>query len=268
MEIYDFHAGSLPLLISIPHAGREVPHSIAYHLTPAARGLPDTDWHVEKLYAFARDLGACVIKANYSRYVVDLNRAPDSAALYAASPTTPVCPTATFDGSALYAAGREPDGAAVAARIEQFWRPYHRRIAAELARLRERYGTVLLWDAHSIASEIPALFPGVLPEFNFGTREGASCPHAVTDELVSIVTRDGRFTAVRDRRFKGGYITLHYGRPAEGVYAVQLELAQRAYMDESAPEIWNPQRAEAAARLIERVLLRYLELRPADTSVR
>jgi N-formylglutamate deformylase len=268
MEIYDFHAGPLPLLISIPHAGREVPHSMAEHFTNPALGLPDTDWHVEKLYAFARDLGACVIKANFSRYVVDLNRAPDSAALYAASPTTPVCPTASFAGSALYTAGREPDAAAIASRIEQFWQPYHTRIAQELGRLRARHGAVLLWDAHSIASEIPSLFAGVLPEFNFGTREGSSCPRAIADELAGIVTQDGRFTAVRDGRFKGGYITLHYGRPAEGVYAIQLELAQRAYMDESAPETWNPQRAEAAAKLIERVLMRYLELRPTGTAAR
>ena len=260
MNIYEFHRGTTPLLISIPHSGTELPEALAQRLTVVGRGMPDTDWHVDKLYDFARGLGASIIKANYSRYVVDLNRSPDSASLYAGNATSPVCPTETFGGGFIYMAGQEPDEHEIAARIEEYWRPYHNRIATELMALRTAHGRALLWDAHSIASEIPGLFEGVLPEFNFGTRDGASCPRTVSEALQQIVARDGEFGAVLDGRFKGGYITDHYGKPANGVYAVQLELARRAYMNEGPEQVWNPQHAERAQALISRLLSRYLSI--------
>src|SRR5918999_2733109 len=204
MDIFDFHQGSLPLLISIPHAGTFVPEPIAQRFTLAGGYLADTDWHVDKLYEFARELGASIVKANYSRYVVDLNRAPDSMPLYASNPTSPVCPTETFAGAFIYMAGHEPDDAERAQRIDDYWRPYHTRIARELERIRAQHGRALLWDAHSIASEIPGLFEGVLPEFNLGTRDGASCPREIGEALLDIVTGDGQFGAVLDGRFKGG----------------------------------------------------------------
>jgi N-formylglutamate deformylase len=258
MKLYDFHRGTAPLLISIPHAGTEVPEALAHRFTVVGRSLPDTDWYVHLLYDFARGLGASIIKANYSRYVVDLNRSSDSASLYVGSPTSPVCATETFGGSFIYMAGHEPDEREIAGRIDQYWRPYHERIATELAAIRASHGTALLWDAHSIASEVPGLFEGVLPDFNFGTRDGASCPRAVSDELLQIVLRDGEFGAVLDGRFKGGYITQHYGDPANGVYAVQLELAQRAYMNEGSEQLWDARHAERAQSLIARLLEQYL----------
>jgi N-formylglutamate deformylase len=258
MNVYEFHRGTTPLLISIPHSGTELPEALAHRLTVVGRGVPDTDWHVDKLYDFARGLGASIIKANYSRYVVDLNRSPDSASLYVGNPTSPVCPTETFGGSFIYMAGQEPDDREIAARIEQYWRPYHDRIAVELMALRTAHGRALLWDAHSIASEIPSLFAGVLPEFNLGTRDGASCPRGLGDELLDIVLRDGEFGAVLNGRFKGGYITDHYGKPADGVYAVQLELARRAYMNEQLEQMWEAQHAQRAQVLIEKLLRKYL----------
>jgi N-formylglutamate deformylase len=258
MNVYDFHRGSTPLLISIPHSGTELPEALAHRLTVVGRTVPDTDWYVHLLYDFARELGASIIKANYSRYVVDLNRSSDSAALYVGQPTSPVCPNETFGGSYIYMAGHEPDEPEIAARIDEYWRPYHDRIASELAELRTQHGRALLWDAHSIASEIPGLFAGVLPEFNFGTRDGASCPRALSEALLQIVTRDGEFGAVLDGRFKGGYITQHYGKPANGVYAVQLELARRCYMSEAAEQVWDAQRAQRAQALISRLLSKYL----------
>jgi N-formylglutamate deformylase len=220
--------------------------------------MPDTDWHVDKLYDFARGLGASIIKANYSRYVVDLNRSPDSASLYVGNPTSPVCPTETFGGSFIYMAGQEPDDREIAARIEEYWRPYHDRIAVELMALRTAHGRALLWDAHSIASEIPSLFAGVLPEFNLGTRDGASCPRGLGDALLDIVLGDGEFGAVLNGRFKGGYITDHYGKPTDGVYAVQLELARRAYMNEQLEQVWEAQHAQRAQVLIEKLLRKFL----------
>lgn len=258
MNLYEFHRGTTPLLISIPHSGTELPEALAHRLTVTGRGVPDTDWHVHLLYEFAREIGASIIKANYSRYVVDLNRSPDSASLYVGKATSPVCPTETFGGSFIYMTGQEPDDREIAARIDEYWRPYHERIATELAALRATHGKALLWDAHSIASEIPSLFEGVLPEFNIGTRDGASCPREVSEALLQTVLRDGEFGVVLDGRFKGGYITDHYGKPADGVYAVQLELSRRAYMDEVPEQLWDPQRAAKARVLIGRLLNRYL----------
>jgi N-formylglutamate deformylase len=258
MNVYDFHRGTAPLLISIPHSGTDLPDEIAHRLTVVGRTVPDTDWYVHLLYDFARELGASIIKANYSRYVVDLNRSPDSASLYVGNPTSPVCATETFGGSFIYMAGHEPDDREIAARIDKYWRPYHDRIASELAELRIQHGRALLWDAHSIASEIPELFAGVLPEFNLGTREGASCPRAVSEALLQIIKSDGEFGAVLDGRFKGGYITQHYGKPASGVYAVQLELARRCYMNETVEHVWDAQRAERAQALISQLLVKYL----------
>lgn len=257
MNVYDFHRGTAPLLISIPHSGTELPEALAHRLTVVGRTMPDTDWYVHLLYDFARGLGASIIKANYSRYVVDLNRSPDSASLYVGNATSPVCPTETFGGSFIYMAGQEPSDDEIAARIDEYWLPYHERIATELAASRAAHGTALLWDAHSIASEIPSLFAGVLPEFNLGTRDGASCPRALGDELLEIVLRDGEFGAVLDGRFKGGYITDHYGKPSQRVYAVQLELARRAYMNEDL-EVWEAQHAQRAQALIEQLLRKYL----------
>jgi N-formylglutamate deformylase len=257
---YSFHRGPLPLLVSIPHAGVDVPPSIRERFTAAGRDLPDTDWYVDQLYDFARELGASIIKANYSRYVVDLNRSPDSSALYAANATSPVCPTMTFSGAAIYSSAAAFSDAEIQPRIAEYWQPYHRRIAAELARIKAEHGRALLWDAHSIASEVPALFPGVLPEFNLGTRENASCPERVATSLVQLVKSESAFSAVLNGRFKGGYITMQYGRPADGVYAVQLELAQRTYMSESPRGDWERQRAQAAAACIERLLRSFVAL--------
>jgi N-formylglutamate deformylase len=236
-----------------------VPEAIARRLSPLARELPDTDWYVHDLYGFARELGASVLKANCSRYVVDLNRSPDSASLYESNPTSPVCATRTFDGGPVYLDGQEPDAAEIAARIPEFWQPYHDCLRGELQRIRAQHGRALLWDAHSIASEIPGLFSGVLPEFNLGTRDHASCPREIGEALLEVVTRDGGFSAVLNGRFKGGYITAQYGRSAEGVCAVQLELSQRAYMDERPRQRgWNAQRGHRAAEQISRLLERYL----------
>lgn len=259
MDIFDFHRGSLPLLVSVPHAGTFVPESIAQRFSLAGSELVDTDWNVDKLYGFVRELGASLLTANYSRYVVDLNRAADSAALYPGAATSPVCATQTFDGKPIYIPGGEPTEAEIRSRVQQYWQPYHQKIADELAQLRATHGYALLWDGHSIASEIPALFPGVLPEFNFGTRDDASCPRNVAEQLLNVVASDGRFGAVLNGRFKGGYITMNYGRPAQGVYAVQLELSQRVYMDEGKGTGWDPQRAESASAIISQLLMRFLK---------
>lgn len=257
--VFEFHQGTLPLLISIPHAGTKLPEDIARRLSEDARAVPDTDWHVEKLYAFAARMGASVLKANYSRYVVDLNRPTDGRLLYPGQRETGLCPLATFDGAPLYAPGDAPTAQEIARRVEQYWKPYHEKLSATLTALRAQHGLALLWDAHSIRAEIPALFKGRLPDFNLGTGHDASCPPDIAAALLTTAQAAAGFTAVLNGRFKGGYITRYYGRPAENIIAVQLELSQRAYMQENKPRQWNASRAEAARQVIEKLLRVLLE---------
>lgn len=231
-EIYSWHSGNAPLLVSIPHDGREIPEEVAGRMTDAGRAIPDTDWHVRRLYAFAAETGCSVIAANYSRYVVDLNRSPEDAALYPGQVSTGLCPQQTFAGEPIYRDGYGVERAELDQRVVTYWRPYHARIESALARLKEEHGFALLWDAHSIHSEVPRLFEGTLPELNFGTNGGESCPDEVLRPVVDVAMKLP-YTAVANQRFKGGFITRHYGRPRESVYALQLEIAQRCYMDES-----------------------------------
>ncbi len=231
-HVYSWQPGTSPLLISIPHDGREIPEDIAARMTETGRAMPDTDWHVARLYDFAGETGASVLAARYSRYVVDLNRSPNDEALYPGQVSTGLCPQQTFAGEPIYGAGAGVDDAEAARRVETYWRPYHARIEAELARIREQHGFALLWDAHSIRGEVPRLFEGTLPDLNLGTNAGRSCPDDILRPVADAAKQLPYTTAVNGR-FKGGYITRHYGRPADAVYALQLEIAQRCYMNES-----------------------------------
>ncbi|HKE48365.1 MAG TPA: N-formylglutamate deformylase [Rhodanobacteraceae bacterium] len=254
MDTFTLHRGSAPLLVSLPHDGTALPDDIAARLTPSARRVPDTDWHVSRLYAFARELGASLIVPMYSRYVIDLNRPRDNASLYPGQNTTGLCPIVQFTGEAIYKAGEEPSTAEIDARIETYWRPYHEALAAEIARIRAAHGRVVLWEGHSIRSVVPFLFDGQLPDFNLGTAGGESCSVALQSRLVGILAAQRDHSYVVNGRFKGGYITRHYGEPAQDVEAIQLELAQRNYMDEDSFEY-----REALAAPTQRVLRALLE---------
>lgn len=255
MDSFQLHRGTAPLLISLPHDGSALPDGYAERLTDAARAVPDTDWHVSTLYAFARELGASMIVPRYSRYVVDLNRPPDDTSLYPGQNTTGLCPTVQFSGEPVYRDGREPDAGEIRVRINRYWRPYHDALSAELARLRREHGRVVLWEGHSIRSRVPFLFEGELPVFNLGTAGGASCAAALEQRLVAVLAAQRDYSHVVNGRFKGGYITRHYGNPADGVDAVQLELAQRAYMN----EVSFDYRPELAA-LVQPILRALLEV--------
>ncbi|MCE4536383.1 N-formylglutamate deformylase [Pelomonas sp. P7] len=235
MSVYQLQQGRVPLLISLPHVGTEIPAEIAGQLVSRALASEDSDWHLERLYRpLAEALGASLLVPRHSRYVIDLNRPPDDQPLYpGASGGTGLVPTRFFTDDPLYRDGAEPDAAAIAARREAYWRPYHEALAGELARLRERHGHALLFDGHSIRSELPWLFEGELPALNLGTADGAACSPALAARLAAVLAGQQRFSHVVDGRFKGGYITRHYGRPGEGVQAVQLEMCQRCYMDEA-----------------------------------
>jgi N-formylglutamate deformylase len=234
MDVFTLHRGREALLLSLPHDGTALPRDLAGRMMPEARAVPDTDWHVSRLYAFARELGASVIVPAYSRYVIDLNRPPDNASLYPGRNTTGLCPIVRFDGGPVYQAGQEPRADEVAERIDAYWRPYHDALATELARLRAEHGRVVLWDGHSIRSRVPFLFEGRLPDFNLGTADGTSCSPTLETRLAAILDVQREYSHVVNGRFKGGYITRHYGNPEDGIDAVQLELAQCTYMDEDA----------------------------------
>ena len=253
MDIFSLHRGSVPLLVSLPHDGTHVPEGIASRLTGSARAVPDTDWHVARLYDFARDLGASVLVPTHSRYVVDLNRGEDDTSLYPGQNTTGLCPVRQFDGSPVYLEGREPSQDEVRARVDAYWRPYHEALAGELERLRQAHGRVVLWEGHSIRGELPWLFPGRLPDLNLGTASGASCSPELAERLALVLARQDGYDWVANGRFKGGHITRHYGRPEQGVEAVQMETSQRCYMDEATFE-WLPERAERLQPVLRALL--------------
>ena len=252
--IYTLHAGQSPLLISMPHVGIELPGALAARMTPQAPILADTDWHLERLYAFARELDATLLMATHSRYVIDLNRPPDNTNLYPGRDTTGLCPVDTFDKQPLYLPGQEPGEAEIAERVQRYWRPYHDALAAELLRLRQRHGHARLWEAHSIRCEIPRLFEGRLPDLNFGTADGASCGPQLAERVMSQARQAQGYSAVLNGRFKGGYITRQYGNPEQGIDAIQLELAQIAYMDETPPYAYDEAKAAALQPRLQEML--------------
>ena len=252
-ETYTLHRGTAPLLVSLPHDGTALPDDIAERLVPEARRVPDTDWHVSRLYAFARELGASMIVPTFSRYVVDLNRPPDDVSLYPGQNTTGLCPIVQFSGEPVYLAGREPTPEEVVRRVDRYWVPYHTALAAEIARIKAEHGCAVLWEGHSIRAIVPFLFDGQLPDFNLGTAGGASCLPALQNRLETILAEQKKYTFVVNGRFKGGYITRHYADPGNGVQAVQLELAQLNYMDEDSFEFRDDLAAPTQA-LIRKLL--------------
>ena len=261
-DVFGLHRGSTPLLVSLPHVGTLIPDWLRPRLAPRALAAEDADWHLDRLYDFARDLGAGVIVPRYSRYVIDLNRPPENTPLYAGANNTELCPTRFFSGDRLYRDGEAPGEAEVQQRLAGYWRPYHDALAAELARLRREHGHAVLWDGHSIRSVLPWLFEGRLPDLNLGTADGASCARSLRAALMRVLVAQDRYTQVTDGRFKGGYITRRYGQPASGVHAVQLEMCWSTYMDERPPYERDARRAALLAPVLRALLQAALAWRP------
>lgn len=254
MKPFSFIQGNTPLLLSMPHCGTAIPPAIAGGMIEPSLATVDTDWHVEKLYDFACELGVSIIQPHISRYVIDLNRPPDNAELYPGAAGTDLCPTCSFSGEPIYQQSREPNCDEIADRMERYWQPYHRKLQSELARLKQQYGVAVLFDAHSICSLVPRLFQGRLPDLNIGTAEGSSCTPTMLAVVESVLSAQDNYSCVTNQRFKGGYITRAYGKPAEDVHAIQLELAQRTYMCEGAPFEFLSNRAEKIQPLLKQLL--------------
>ena len=252
---FRFRQGTRPLLISMPHVGTHVPPALAARLSDEGQRVPDTDWHLERLYDFADALGASVLVATHSRYVIDLNRPPDGASLYPGQSVTGLCPVDLFDDQPLYRDPADvPGQAEMAERREAIWQPYHTQLAQELARIKAQHGAAALWDAHSIRSVLPRFFEGRLTDLNLGTANGASCSPLLAEQLLAIGQSAPGYTAVLNGRFKGGHITRQYGHPAQGIHAVQLEMTQCSYMQESWPFDYLPEVAAGVQPTVRRML--------------
>ncbi|MBX3484687.1 N-formylglutamate deformylase [Phenylobacterium sp.] len=261
MDWLEVHRGDAPLIVSFPHTGTELPTAVAARLISPWLARKDADWWIERLYDFAPGLGATTVRTAISRTVIDVNRDPSGASLYPGQATTGLCPTTTFDGEPLYRAG-EPDAAEIARRRAAYFEPYHAALAGEVERLRAIHPKVVLYEAHAIRSAIPRLFEGELPNFNVGTNSGASCDPALT-AAVEAACDASPFGRVTDGRFKGGWTTRHYGRPGDGVHAIQMELACRGYMDEpeglATPLTWPTPYEDARAAPMRAALTNVLQ---------
>ena len=260
---FTLQRGSTPLLISVPHAGTTIAADQQHRFVPRALQVEDTDWFLDRLYAFAVDMGAGLLVPTHSRYLIDLNRPSDNAPMYAGLNNTELCPTRFFTGEPLYREGLAPDGAEIARRVERYWQPYHRALHAELQRLHATHGHAVLFDAHSIKSELPWLFDGLLPHLNLGTVGGSSCAATLRHALAGVLAAQAQFSHVVDGRFKGGHITRRHGQPALGVHAVQLEMCWRAYMDEAPPYRWDEGRAAAVTPLLQQLVQVMTDWRPS-----
>jgi N-formylglutamate deformylase len=248
--VFTLHHGRLPLLVSVPHAGQAIPSDQRHRYVERALAVEDTDWHLERLWAFVVDAGASLLVPHHSRYLIDLNRPVEDTPMYPGRNNTGLLPACFFTGEPLYRPGLEPDADERQRRIDRYWQPYHDALRDELERLRTVHGHAVLFDAHSIRSELPWLFEGRLPTFNLGTVDGTSCASTLRADLVAVLDRHvSAGDCVVDARFKGGHITRHYGRPDLGIHAVQLEMCWRAYMDEDAMA-WDDRQVLAVRPLL------------------
>jgi N-formylglutamate deformylase len=260
--VYQLTRGDTPLVVSLPHCGELIPEAYRDAFVPRALAVEDTDWHLQRLYAFARELGASMLVPRVSRYVIDLNRPPDDTPMYPGANNTELCPTRFFTGDPLYREGRAPTKEDVAARREAWWRPYHDALRGELERVRAVHGHAVLFDGHSIKARLPWLFDGALPALNLGTADGASCAPSLRTALAAVLAGQERYSHVVDGRFKGGYITRRYGRPDDHVHAVQLEMIWDCYMDEDTPWGWRAERAAAVTPVLRALLQAMRDWRP------
>ena len=252
--VFHLHQGTIPLLISIPHCGTHIPEDIRDQLLPVAQDVRDTDWHLPTLYAFAKEMGASILQANLSRYVIDLNRPIDQTNLYPGQDTTLLCPIDNFDREPLYPAGKLPTQEEINRRRTLYWQPYHDALAGELARLKSLHGQTVLWDAHSIRSVLPRFFQGKLTDLNLGTASGKSCDPALSAKVFACAQTDTLHTSVLNGRFTGGTITRQYGQPEQGIHAIQLEMTWSAYMNEHPPYNYLSETAAKVQPVLKQML--------------
>ncbi|WP_120498479.1 N-formylglutamate deformylase [Kiloniella sp. EL199] len=252
--------GNGPIVLGMPHTGTWLPEKILSKLNANGKKLADTDWHIDRLYT---DLlsDVTIVKANFHRYVIDANRAPSGISLYPGQNTTGLCPVTDFDNQPIYKDGCEPDEAEIESRRQNFHAAYHAALQNELQRIRDIYGTAILYDCHSIRSTIPFLFDGLLPEFNIGTNNGETCDSVIEKSVWDICNSASGYSTVLNARFKGGWTTRHYGQPQNNIHAIQMELAQRTHLrEENSPYDYDKEKAEALRPYLKDILVKLTEL--------
>ena len=261
MTPVDVTRGDGPIILGQPHGGTFVPDGIFASFNETGRKLADTDWHITRLYDGLCG-GATVVWANFHRYVIDANRDPDGQSLYPGQNTTGLCPLTDFDGEPIYLTGKEPDADEMSRRHINWHRPYHQALEAEVARVKTIHGFAIVFDCHSIRSRIPFLFDGELADFNIGTYGGATCGPAIEGTALDACRNAKGFTHTLNGRFKGGWTTRHYGLPQNSVHTIQMEIAQRKYMDEFAPWNWRDERAQKTRTVLKALFVQLNNLAP------
>jgi N-formylglutamate deformylase len=246
-------SGSSPVILAMPHGGTHLPEPVLHGLNKTGQALADTDWHIDRLYEGLLP-EASIVRATFHRYLIDANRDPEGASLYPGQNTTGLCPLTDFDGEPIYKPGETPGEKDVSARVRAFHRPYHAALAAEIARVKALHGICIVYDCHSIRSEIPFLFDGRLPDFNIGTNGGVTCDPLIEQAVQTLCAASPDYTHVLNGRFKGGWTTRHYGQPETGVHAIQMELAQRTYLQEAPPWSYLPDCAERLRTHLKQIL--------------
>ncbi|MEP4031094.1 N-formylglutamate deformylase [Roseibium polysiphoniae] len=254
MDAVEVVSGDSPIILSVPHAGTHVPQEVWDTFNETGKELADTDWHVDQLYkGLVPDIS--IVTATFHRYVIDANRDPSGVSLYPGQNTTTLCPTTDFDGRPIYLDGSAPDEAEIVRRQDVFHAAYHKALASEIARIKTIHGIAVLYDCHSIRSNIPFLFEGTLPDFNVGTNGGSTCAPQIEAAVVARTQRADGYTSILNGRFKGGWTTRHYGRPTDGVHAIQLELAQSTYLEtEEPPFNYSQDRASSLRPYLQSIL--------------
>lgn len=261
MNFIEINRGDSPLVLGLPHTGTIIPEEIAAGLNETGRGLADTDWHIHDLYAGLVE-GVSSVRTNIHRYAIDVNRDPQGVSLYPGQNTTTLCPLTDFDGQPIWQAGSEPDAKEIARRAAAYHKPYHDALSGELERVKNIHGFAILYDCHSIRSHIPFLFDGKLPDFNIGTNLGETCSPEIEAAVQDICAQAKGYQSVLNGRFKGGWTTRHYGQPASGIHAIQMELAQSTYMLERAPWTYEPGSANQLRPYLTSILETLIRWRP------
>lgn len=244
--------GGGPVVLGMPHTGTFVPENIEVLLNENGKKLSDTDWHIDRLYEGLLD-NVTTVKANFHRYVIDANRDPSGVSLYPGQNTTELCPTTDFDNVAIYKEGMEPSVSEINARTEKWHKPYHAALQAALDKAKEKHGFAILYDCHSIRSNIPFLFEGTLPDLNIGTNLGATCAPEIETGIFEICQKIN-YSTVLNGRFKGGWTTRHYGRPSDGFHTIQMEIAQSVYMSEKTPWTYREEKADKMRIHLKKIL--------------
>ncbi|WP_170400108.1 N-formylglutamate deformylase [Ruegeria arenilitoris] len=253
MQVVSVHHGDGPIVLGQPHGGTYVPDDIAARLNDTGRALADTDWHINRLYEKILS-GATVVQSHVHRYVIDANRDPNGVSLYPGQNTTTLVPLTDFDGQPIWRDGQEPSEDEIRQRRETFHVPYHAALAEELERVRAKHGVAVLFDCHSIRSRIPFLFEGMLPDMNIGTDGGVTCAPDI-ESIAYECAASSPYSTVLNGRFRGGWTTRHYGRPADGLHAIQMELAQSTYLTaEAAPWSYDTAKADRLRRWLRDIL--------------